>query len=67
MKLHLTYFGDENFSIGKSRIRKQAENFEVFDSILEFGESDLENNWAVVAEAIQQHRAPDEGHAASAR
>ena len=44
MKLHLTYFGDNNFSLGKNRIRKQAENFEVFNSIQEFGESDLEDN-----------------------
>jgi hypothetical protein len=42
MNIHLTYFGDNNFSIGKNRIRKQAENFEVFKSIQEFGESDLE-------------------------
>ena len=42
MNLHLTYFGDNNFSIGKNRIRKQAENFEVFKSIQEFGEEDLE-------------------------
>lgn len=41
MNLHLTYFGDSNFSIGKNRIRKQAENFKVFKSIQEFGEDDL--------------------------
>lgn len=58
MKLHLTYFGDENFSIGKSRIKKQAENFEVFDSILEFGESDLENNafWEEYAKPMMAPR-----------
>jgi nucleoside-diphosphate-sugar epimerase len=44
MELHLTYFGDNNFSLGKNRIRKQAENFRVFKSIQEFGESDLEDN-----------------------
>jgi hypothetical protein len=41
MNLHLTYFGDTNFSIGKNRIRKQAEDFGVFKSIQEFGEEDL--------------------------
>jgi hypothetical protein len=41
MNLHLTYFGDNNFSIGKNRIRKQAEGFNVFKSIQEFGENDL--------------------------
>jgi hypothetical protein len=44
MNLHLTYFGDNNFSIGKNRIRSQAENFGVFKTILEYGEKDLENN-----------------------
>lgn len=44
MNIHLTFFGDNNFSIGKKRIRRQAENFGVFKSILEFGEKDLENN-----------------------
>lgn len=44
MNLHLTYFGDNNFSIGKNRIKSQAENFGVFQSILEYGEKDLENN-----------------------
>lgn len=41
MNLHLTYFGDNNFSIGKNRIKTQAENFGVFKSIQEFGEDDL--------------------------
>lgn len=41
MNLHLTYFGDNNFTLGKTRIRKQAENFGVFKSIHEFGEEDL--------------------------
>ena len=40
MNLHLTYFGDNNFTLGKNRIRKQAENFGVFKSIQEFGEDD---------------------------
>lgn len=43
MKLHLTYFGDNNFSIGKNRIKIQAENFEVFKSIQEFDDTILEN------------------------
>lgn len=41
MSLHLVYFGDDNFSIGKNRIRQQAENFKIFKSIQEFGEKDL--------------------------
>lgn len=44
MNLHLTYFGDNNFSIGKNIIRHQAENFEVFETIQEFGESNLEDD-----------------------
>ena len=44
MNLHLTYFGDNNFSIGKNRIKSQAENFSVFKSIHEYGEEDLKNN-----------------------
>lgn len=44
MKLHLTYFGDNNFILGKNRIRKQSKNFDVFKSVHEFGESDLVNN-----------------------
>lgn len=44
MNLHLTYFGDNNFSIGKKRIENQAKNFGIFKSILEYGEDDLENN-----------------------
>lgn len=59
MKLHLTYFGDNNFSIGKNRIRKQAKNFGVFESILEFGESDLEDNyfWETYAKPMMAPRA----------
>lgn len=58
MKLHLTYFGDNNFSLGKNRIRKQAENFGVFKSTLEFGESDLENNsfWEIHAKPMMAPR-----------
>jgi hypothetical protein len=41
MDLHLTYFGDDNFSIGKNRLKRQAKNFEVFKSIQEFGEENL--------------------------
>ena len=44
MNLHLTYFGDNNFSIGKKRIKNQAENFAIFKSILEYGEDDLKSN-----------------------
>jgi len=43
MKLHLTYFGDNNFSLGKNRIRKQAENFGVFESIQEFDDIIIQN------------------------
>ena len=50
MNLHLVYFGDDGFSIGKNRIKRQAENFGVFKSIQEFGEQDLKgdfwNNYA---------------------
>lgn len=58
MNLHLTYFGDSNFSIGKNRIKKQAENFEVFESIQEFGESDLEDNlfWEQYAKPMMNPR-----------
>ena len=58
MKLHLTYFGDNNFSLGKNRIRKQAENFGVFNSIQEFGESDLEDNlfWEQYAKPMMDPR-----------
>lgn len=58
MKLHLTYFGDNNFSLGKNRIRRQAENFGVFESILEFGESDLEDNlfWKTYAKPMMAPR-----------
>jgi hypothetical protein len=41
MNLHLTYFGDDTFSLGKQRIKRQAENFNIFKSIQEFGETDL--------------------------
>ena len=41
MNLHLVLFGDKNYSIGKNRIRKQAENFGIFKSIQEFSEDDL--------------------------
>lgn len=58
MDLHLTYFGDNNFSIGKNRIKKQAENFGVFKSILEYGEQDLENNtfWETHAKPMMKPR-----------
>jgi hypothetical protein len=58
MKLHLTYFGDNNFSLGKNRIRKQAENFGVFETIQEFGESDLEDNlfWEQYAKPMMNPR-----------
>ncbi len=58
MELHLTYFGDNNFSLGKNRIRKQAENFGVFKSILEFGESNLEDNlfWEQYAKPMMVSR-----------
>lgn len=58
MELHLTYFGDNNFSLGKNRIRKQAENFGVFKSILEFGEFDLEDNlfWEQYAKPMMAFR-----------
>jgi hypothetical protein len=58
MNLHLTYFGDNNFAIGKTRIRNQAENFGVFKSIHEFGESDLEDNlfWEQCAKPLMVQR-----------
>jgi len=58
MNLHLTYFGDNNFFIGKNRIKKQAENFGVFESIQEFGESDLEDNlfWEQYAKPMMKPR-----------
>jgi len=58
MNLYLTYFGDNNFSIGKSRIRNQAENFGVFKSIFEYGEKDLENNlfWENYAKSMMTQR-----------
>ena len=58
MNLHLTYFGDNNFSLGKKRIRKQAENFEVFSSIKEYGEDDLKNNsfWDNSVQHMMQER-----------
>lgn len=58
MNLHLTYFGDDNFSIGKKRILRQAENFQVFKSIQEFGEKDLENNsfWEKHAQPMMLER-----------
>lgn len=58
MNLHLTYFGDNNFTIGKNRIRKQAENFGVFKSIQEFGEDDLTGDfWENHASKMMQPRA----------
>ena len=57
MNLHLTYFGDNNFSIGKNRIRKQAENFEVFKSIQEFGQEHLTGNfWESKASKMMMER-----------
>ena len=58
MNLHLTYFGDNNFSPGKQRIRRQAENFEVFSSIKEYGEDDLKDNsfWDDRAQHMMQER-----------
>lgn len=58
MNLHLTYFGDNNFSIGKNRIKTQAENFGVFKSILEYGEEDLEDNsfWEEYAQPMMAPR-----------
>jgi hypothetical protein len=58
MNLHLTYFGDNNFTLGKNRIKKQAENFGVFKSIQEFGEVDLENNsfWEEYAQPLMEPR-----------
>lgn len=58
MNLHLTYFGDNNFSIGKNRIRHQAENFGVFKTIQEFGESNLEDDmfWEKYAKPMMNLR-----------
>ena len=58
MNLHLTYFGDSSFSPGKNRIKKQAENFGVFKSIFDYGESDLENDsfWQKYAKPMMSPR-----------
>ena len=58
MNLHLTYFGDNNFSLGKQRIRRQAENFGVFSSIKEYGEDDLNDNsfWKDYAQHMMRER-----------
>lgn len=58
MNLHLVYFGDNNFSLGKNRIKKQAKNFGIFKSIIEFGEKDLENNsfWEQYAQPMMLPR-----------
>jgi len=58
MNLHLTYFGDNNFFPGKQRIRRQAENFDIFSSIKEYGEDDLNNNsfWQDYAQPMMQER-----------
>ena len=58
MNLHLTYFGDNNFSLGKKRIRQQEENFEVFKSIQEFDEHDLKNDsfWENTVQHMMQNR-----------
>jgi hypothetical protein len=47
MNIHLTYFGDNTYSFGKQRIRRQAENLGVFKSILEYGEDDLNTEHSV--------------------
>jgi hypothetical protein len=57
MNLHLTYFGDNNFSIGKNRIKKQSENFGVFKSFQEFGEDDLVGDfWENHAKKMMERR-----------
>lgn len=57
MNLHLVYFGDNNFSIGKNRIRKQAEGFGVFKSIQEFGEDHLDGEfWENCASKMMTQR-----------
>jgi hypothetical protein len=58
MNLHLTYFGDNNFFPGKQRIRRQAENFDIFSSIKEYGEDDLKENsfWDDRAQYMMQER-----------
>ena len=54
MKLHLTYFGDNNFSLGKNRIRKQAENFGVFETIQEFDDIIIQNtNYLEIIDKIK--------------
>lgn len=45
MNLHLTYFGDDSFSFGKKRLKQQANNFNIFNTIQEFGENDLNNDF----------------------
>jgi diadenosine tetraphosphatase ApaH/serine/threonine PP2A family protein phosphatase len=58
MNLNLTYFGHNNFSPGKKRIRRQAENFGVFSSIREYGEDDLNDKsfWNDYAQHMMQER-----------
>jgi len=45
MSLHLVCFGDSNYTLGKNRIKEQAENFAVFKQIHIFGENDLTNDF----------------------
>lgn len=60
MNIHLIYFGDNTYSFGKQRIRRQAENFGVFKNILEFGEDDLngdhQNFWNQCKECMMTER-----------
>lgn len=55
MDLHLTYFGDDTYSFGKQRIRRQAENFGVFKSIQEYGEEDLNNQHSAFWDECKEH------------
>jgi hypothetical protein len=60
MNIHLTYFGDNTYSYGKERIRRQAESLGVFKSIQEFGEDDLNTKhsgfWNTCQECMMQER-----------
>ena len=57
MNLHLVLFGDSNYSIGKNRILRQAENFGVFKSIIEYSENDLTGDfWENHAMNMMQRR-----------
>ena len=54
MGLHLTFFGDNRFSPGKKRLRKNAELFGCFDSIMDFDDAVLKATpfWEQYAQSV---------------